>query len=152
MFSYLNPILRIGFEKFAAKAADVGLDGALVTDLEVMGTYRRDRADIVPAGMPRAVVRAAALADVSATMSWANRHGVAVVPRGAGTGLSGGANAIDGCIVLSLERLTVIREVSRDGQYAVAESGEINADNGRAAAAGGRPRSPAGLPRPPSRC
>jgi tryptophan synthase alpha chain len=35
VFSYLNPILRIGFERFAAKAADAGLDGALVTDLPV---------------------------------------------------------------------------------------------------------------------
>jgi tryptophan synthase alpha chain len=35
VFSYLNPILRIGFAKFAAKAADAGLDGALITDLPV---------------------------------------------------------------------------------------------------------------------
>ncbi|MCU1269996.1 MAG: Tryptophan synthase alpha chain [Acidobacteriaceae bacterium] len=35
VFSYLNPILRMGMEKFAAKAADVGVDGALVTDLPV---------------------------------------------------------------------------------------------------------------------
>jgi glycolate oxidase len=75
-------------------------DGALVTDIGIMETYRRDRANIIPAGRPRAVVRAADVADVSATLSWANRHGVAVVPRGAGTGLSGGANAIDGCVVL----------------------------------------------------
>jgi glycolate oxidase len=32
-------------------------------------------------------------------------HGVRVVPRGAGTGLSGGADAIDGCIVLALDRM-----------------------------------------------
>ena len=112
-------------------------DGALVTDLNVMGTYRRDRADIVPAGVPRAVVRAAHAADVSATLSWANRHGVVVVPRGAGTGLSGGANAIDGCIVLSLERLTAIRTIDPVGQFAVVEAGVINADLGRAAAAAG---------------
>jgi tryptophan synthase alpha chain len=35
VFSYLNPILRIGFEKLAAKAADAGVDGALITDLPV---------------------------------------------------------------------------------------------------------------------
>jgi glycolate oxidase len=112
-------------------------DGALVTDIGIMESYRRDRADIIPAGRPRAVVRAAGVADVSATLSWANRHGVVVVPRGAGTGLSGGANAIDGCIVLSLERLTSIREINRAGQYAVVEAGVINADLGRAAAAAG---------------
>ena len=35
VFSYLNPILRMGMEKFAAKAAETGVDGALITDLPV---------------------------------------------------------------------------------------------------------------------
>ena len=35
VFSYLNPILRMGMEKFAAKAAQIGVDGALITDLPV---------------------------------------------------------------------------------------------------------------------
>jgi tryptophan synthase alpha chain len=43
IFSYLNPILRMGFEQFAAKSAEAGLDGALVTDLPVeeAGEYLR---------------------------------------------------------------------------------------------------------------
>lgn len=43
IFSYLNPILRMGLEKFAATAADAGVDGALVTDLPVeeAGEYLR---------------------------------------------------------------------------------------------------------------
>jgi tryptophan synthase alpha chain len=35
IFSYLNPILRMGFEKFAARSAESGVDGALITDLPV---------------------------------------------------------------------------------------------------------------------
>src|SRR6266478_3737656 len=35
VFSYFNPVLRMGLEKFAARAADVGVDGALITDLPV---------------------------------------------------------------------------------------------------------------------
>jgi tryptophan synthase alpha chain len=35
IFSYLNPILRFGLERFCAAAADAGIDGALVTDLPV---------------------------------------------------------------------------------------------------------------------
>src|SRR5579862_5849506 len=35
IFSYLNPIMRMGIAKFAAAAEDAGLDGALVTDLPV---------------------------------------------------------------------------------------------------------------------
>jgi glycolate oxidase len=74
---------------------------------------------------------------VSGTLRWASENAVPVVPRGAGTGLSGGANAIDGCLVLSLERLTAIREINAQNQYAVVEAGVINADLGRAAAAAG---------------
>jgi len=42
-FSYLNPVLRMGMERFAAEAADAGVDGALITDLTVeeAGEYRR---------------------------------------------------------------------------------------------------------------
>jgi len=111
--------------------------GAVVTDDGVIEGYRRDRAATVPAGRPRAVVRPATVAEVSATLRWATEYAVPVVPRGAGTGLSGGANAIDGCLVLSLERLTAIREISARQQYAVAEAGVLNADLGRAAAAAG---------------
>ncbi len=111
--------------------------GALVTDPDIVDAYRRDRADIVPAGTPRAVVRAADLDDVRATLDWASRHRVPVVPRGAGTGLSGGANAIDGCVVLSLERMRRIREINTEQRYAVVEAGVINADLGRAAAEAG---------------
>ncbi len=106
--------------------------GVLVTDGDVMEGYRRDRADLVPAGVPMAVARPTGTGQVSEIMRWATRHGVVVVPRGAGTGLSGGANAIDGCLVLSLERMTAIREIEAGDQMAVVEAGVINADLGRA--------------------
>jgi FAD binding domain len=92
--------------------------GAVVTDEGVIEGYRRDRAATVPAGRPRAVVRPGTVAEVSSTLRWAARNAVPVVPRGAGTGLSGGANAIDGCLMLSLERFTAIREISTRHQYA----------------------------------
>src|SRR3984885_2935582 len=111
--------------------------GAVVTDDGVIEGYRRDRAATVPAGRPRAVVRPSTAAEVSSTLRWANENAVPVVPRGAGTGLSGGSNAIDGCLVLSLERFTDIREVNARHQYAVVEAGVLNADLGRAAAAAG---------------
>ncbi len=107
--------------------------GVLVTDADVMESYRRDRADLVTAGSPAAVARPVSTAQVSVIMRWASRHGVTVVPRGAGTGLSGGANAIDGCVVVCLEAMTAIRELSQADQVAVAEAGVINADLERAA-------------------
>jgi glycolate oxidase len=111
--------------------------GVVVTDDDVIDGYRRDRAATVPAGRPRAVVRPGTVAEVSSTLRWATENSVPVVPRGAGTGLCGGANAIDGCLLLSLERLTAIREISARHQYAVVEAGVLNADLGRAAAAAG---------------
>jgi glycolate oxidase len=111
--------------------------GAIVTDADVIEGYRRDRAATVPAGRPRAVVRPGTVAEVSSTLRWANENAVPVVPRGAGTGLSGGANALDGCLMLSLERFTAIRDINARQQYAVVEAGVLNADLGRAAAAKG---------------
>jgi glycolate oxidase len=111
--------------------------GAVVTDEGRIEGYRRDRAATVPAGRPQAVVRPGTVAEVSSTLRWAAENAVPVVPRGAGTGLSGGANAIDGCVMLSLERFTAIREINTRHQYAVVEAGVLNADLGRAAAAAG---------------
>jgi glycolate oxidase len=111
--------------------------GALVTDPQVLEGYRRDQAAIIPAGRPLAVLRAATVADVSAALAWASAHRVPVVPRGAGTGLSGGANALEGCLVISTERMDAIRSVDAANQTAVVEAGVLNADVGRAAAAAG---------------
>ncbi len=61
-------------------------------------------------------------------------HRIPVVARGAGTGLAGGAAAIDGCVVLSLAKMNRIVEVNADDQLAVVEPGVINADLQNAAA------------------
>ncbi len=106
--------------------------GVLVTDPDVMEGYRRDKAALVPAGTPAALARPVSTEQVSVIMRWAARHGVTVVPRGAGTGLAGGANAIDGCVIVCLERMTAIREIDAVDQVAVAEAGVINADLERA--------------------
>ena len=73
---------------------------------------------------PLAVVRAEDAAQVQTAVRWAADHRVPVVPRGAGTGLSGGASAVDGGIVLSLERMRTI-EIDPDCQVAVVEPGAL---------------------------
>jgi len=70
---------------------------------------------------------------VQAAVRWAARHRVPVVPRGAGSGLSGGSSAVDGGIVLSLERMRAI-EIDTDCQVAVVEPGAFNAEVKAAAA------------------
>ena len=101
--------------------------GALVTDPDVVDAYRHDRATTVRAGTPLALVRAESTADVQATLRVARTHGIAVVPRGAGTGLSGGSAAIDGAITLSTERLRAI-EVDPHAMVAVVQPGLLNAE------------------------
>src|SRR4051794_800458 len=75
---------------------------SLVTDPDLMESYRRDNADLAEAGMPLAVVLARSAEEVSVALRWATAHRVPVVPRGAGSGLSGGASAIEGGLILSL--------------------------------------------------
>ena len=107
--------------------------GRLITDPDVVDAYRRDHAHLVEPGAPLAVLLADTVQDVSVALAWAHEHGIPVVPRGAGTGLAGGATAIDGCLVLSTARMTAIREVSAEDQLAVVEAGVITADVDRAA-------------------
>lgn len=96
------------------------------TDPDVMASYARDQASLCPAGVPLAVVLARSEATVAATLRVAHAHGVPVVSRGAGTGLSGGANAIDGCIVLSLAKMSRILELDPVARMARVEPGVLN--------------------------
>ncbi|MEU6741673.1 FAD-binding oxidoreductase [Streptosporangium sandarakinum] len=106
--------------------------GKILTDPDVTDSYARDRTFLEP-GKPLAVVLAETRDDVVAVMRWATRHRVPVVPRGAGTGLAGGATSVDGGVVLSLHKMTAIRELSPADEIAVVEPGVITADLDRAA-------------------
>ena len=107
--------------------------GAVLTDPAGVAAYRFDFTADESAGMPLAVVRASSPADVQATVRWAGVHGIPLVPRGAGSGLSGGSNAIDGCVVLSLERMRAI-EIDPATRTAVVEPGALNVEVKQAAA------------------
>ncbi|MFC9764285.1 FAD-binding oxidoreductase [Rhodococcus jostii] len=109
----------------------------VVTDADTMEGYRRDSADLVAAGKPIAVLRPRTTAQVSSIMTWATQTATVVVPRGAGTGLSGGATALDNCVVVSMERMNSIREFDSTNHTVVVEAGVVNADVGRAVADAG---------------
>jgi glycolate oxidase len=102
-------------------------DSVVVTDPDAMEKYRFDWSKDVGAGKPLAVVRAESAEQVQAAVRWAAEHRVPVVPRGAGSGLSGGSSAVDGGIVLSLERMRAI-EIDTDCRVAVVEPGAFNAE------------------------
>ena len=108
-------------------------DGAVVTDPDTTEKYRVDRSQDAGAGLPAVVVRAEDATHVQTAVRWAARHRVPVVPRGAGSGLSGGSSAVDGGLVLSLERMRAI-EIDTDCQVAVVEPGAFNAEVKAAAA------------------
>ncbi|MFD5226191.1 FAD-binding oxidoreductase [Microbacterium sp. NPDC058342] len=119
------------------RAVDALLDelGAdlVLTDPDSLQAYRRDRAEDPDAGTPIAVVRATSTEHVQSTMRIAAREGVGVVPRGAGSGLSGGSSAVEGAIMISLERM---REITVDPalQMAVVQPGAFNTEVKAAAA------------------
>mgnify|MGYP000014595574 CR=1 FL=1 len=108
----------------------------VITDPASMDAYRWDRANDPNAGTPLAVVRATCTEDVQATVRLAAATGTAVIPRGAGSGLSGGSTAMDGAIVLSLDRMREIR-IEPATRMAVVQPGAFNAEVKAAAAARG---------------
>ena len=101
------------------------LGDAVRTDPATCENYRFDWARDPAAGVPVAVVRARSAADVQAALRWASAYGVPVVPRGAGTGLSGGSSAVSGGIVVSLEQMRSI-EIDTATRVAVVEPGALN--------------------------
>ena len=112
--------------------ADQVLDSPIERD-----AYAHDDAEWAEYHRPVAVVLAERTEDVAAVVRLAASAGLSVVARGAGTGLSGGANALRNAIVVSLERMTRVIEVDAAERYVVAEAGVINDDLRRAVAAHG---------------
>jgi glycolate oxidase len=102
------------------------LGESVVTDPDVVEGYRHDRTLWAAAGAPLALVRPRATDEVQALARWATQHRVALVPRGAGTGVSGGASALDGCVVVSFERMNRILELDQAAMLAVVQPGALN--------------------------
>lgn len=107
--------------------------GRLLTDPAKMAPYRWDRALDPDAGTPIAVLCAKTTADVQAGVRWAAQHAIPVIPRGAGSGLSGGASAIDGCLMITVDEMNAI-DIDPLIRIATVEPGALNAHVKQAAA------------------
>ncbi|WP_328913720.1 MULTISPECIES: FAD-binding oxidoreductase [unclassified Streptomyces] len=107
---------------------------AIVTDPDVVASYARDMASFSEAGTAAVVVRPRTVEEVQHVMRTATKFRVPVVPQGALTGLSGAANAVDGCVVLSLTAMDRILEIDPVDRIAVVEPGVVNAVLSRAVA------------------
>ena len=101
------------------------------TDAERLAPFARDEAATGVA--PLAVVFPESTAEVSAVLKWANERRVPVVPRGAGSGLSGAAIPVPGAIVLSLTRLNTFLRVDAADLTVEVHPGVITGEVRRAA-------------------
>jgi glycolate oxidase len=110
--------------------------GVVVVEPATLENYRFDWSRDPAAGTPLAVVRPQDADQVQTVLRWASAQRVPVVPRGAGSGLSGGSTAVDGGIVLSMDRMRAI-EIDTATRVAVVEPGAFNAEVKAAAAAHG---------------
>lgn len=109
--------------------------GAVITATESMARYAHDEAEWAPYGAPLAVVRPSSTAEVAQVVCWCIAEAVPIVARGAGTGLSGAANAVDGCVILSMERMAAVLEVNEAERWVRVQPGVVN-DDLRASVAG----------------
>ncbi|MFE9169602.1 FAD-binding oxidoreductase [Streptomyces kebangsaanensis] len=105
---------------------------AVLVDSDVTVSYANDMASFCPSGVPAVVVLPRTVEEVQHVMRVATELRVPVVPQGARTGLSGAANASEGCIVLSLTRMDRILEINPVDRIAVVEPGVVNAALSRA--------------------
>ncbi len=105
-----------------------GLGDAVSTDAAVLGSLTADKSGHDSRSTPLALVTARSIDDVQSTLRLASRFGVGVVPRGAGTGLAGGAIASAGEVVLSTLSMNRILKVSVADELAVVQPGILNGD------------------------
>jgi glycolate oxidase len=123
-------------------------DGRLVIDPDVLAAISHDEAEWAPAGRAVAGVRARTEDEVRHVVRACAEFGAPVVPRGAGTGLSGGANATDGAVMLDLSRMDQVLEIDQENMTCVVQPGVVNNDLKAAVAAHGLwyPPDPASAP------
>src|SRR5262249_38695884 len=86
----------------------------LVVDADVLAAISHDEAEWAPVERAVVGVRARSEAEVQHVVRTCAELGVPIVPRGAGTGLSGGANAVGGCVILDLSRMNQVLEIDPD--------------------------------------
>lgn len=108
------------------RAAIPGL--RLLTEPADREAYRLDETAYLAAGLPGAVALPEDTGQVSTLLRLASLHRVPVVPRGAGTGLSGGAAGIEGALTLVLTRMNRILEIDAGNLCVITQPGVINAD------------------------
>ena len=117
----------------AALSAALGPDATLISDPDITTSYSRDQAPFAVSAPPFAVLLAKNAQEISRALHFANENKIPVVTRGAGSGLSGGANSDEQTLVISLEKMNQILEIDAANQIARVQAGVINIDLDNAA-------------------
>jgi glycolate oxidase len=117
----------------AGLRAVLGESASLITDAQVTISYSKDQAPFAAHEPAAIVLLAKSTEEVAKAVAYANAHNIPVVPRGAGSGLSGGANATSSSLVISLEKMNKIIELDTTNLIARVEAGVINLDLDKAA-------------------
>jgi glycolate oxidase len=123
-----------------------GLD--VVDDPDVLASLSHDDAEWAPFGKALAAVRPRTTAEVQRVVEACAVNRIPIIARGAGTGLSGGANAVDGAMIVDLSKMTRIVEIDAENLTATVQPGVVNDDLKRAVAEHGLwyPPDPASAP------
>ena len=100
-------------------------------------SYRNDETAYLHAGLPLAVALPETTAEVATLVRLSAEHRVPIVPRGAGSGLSGGAAGIEGGLTIALTRMDRVLEIDRANLVVVTQPGILNADLKKQVAAEG---------------
>ncbi len=97
----------------------------VILDEEKMENYSHDETPEEYAHMPEVVITPTTAQQISEVMKLANKHLIPVTPRGAGSGLSGGAIPTFGGILLSVEKMNKVLEIDYDNMMIVVEPGLV---------------------------
>lgn len=101
---------------------------SLITDPDITASYSKDQAPFAPSSPAKAVLLARSTEEISKALAFCSERNIPVVTRGAGSGLSGGANADSQSLVISLEKMNSIIEIDPANQFARVQAGVINLD------------------------
>lgn len=130
--------MTVSVEKpLLAALAEALPEGAVLTGDDELAPHSRDAAPFSEAGRPAVLVRPETVEQVQHVVRTARAYGVPVVPQGARTGLAGAANAVDGCLLLSMVRMNRVLEVDPANRLVRCEPGVVTADLAAAVAGHG---------------
>ena len=119
--------LTVGTAELEELAARLS-PGALTTDPDVIDAHSSDEALFCPREGAIALVRATSAEDVQEVMRFATEHRTPVVPQGARSGISGGANGSPGAILLNVSKMKDVVRVNEAERIVTVQPGIINQD------------------------